>query len=297
MLEEWLPFRGRHDPASYDMRGKVVVVTGANTGVGYHTAKRLAAMGAEVILACRDPVKGEKARKEIGGARVVVLDLGSAQSVRDCARSLPPKIDVLVLNAGLNVNLPPKHKDFGCSTIFGVNFVAQWLLLELIEERVSKVVCLGSVMHHFANPAFDENAGYNESKLAMLLLARDLSEKGIPAVAVNPGAVFSDIWRHVWTPLKPVFKVVASLLFLTPDQGCATSVEAAADQNITSGYLAPYWHPPRHFPARSAFEFFGPFAGGRNHAYERLPPHHAQVSQALWQKCRRLCGHFANPLS
>lgn len=254
-------------------------------------------MGAEVILACRDVSKGEKAREEIGGAGVVVLDLGCAESIRECARRLPPKIDVIVLNAGLNVNIPKKHKDFGCSTLFGVNFVGHWLLLELVKDRVAKVVCLASVMHHFANPAFDQHAGYNESKLAMLLLARDLSERGIPAVAVNPGAVDSDIWRHVWTPFKPAFHLIASLLFLTPDQGSATSVEAAANPQISSGYLAPYWHPPVGFPARSAFEFFGPFAGGNNLAYDRLPPHHAQVSQALWRKCRLLCGTAADPLS
>jgi NAD(P)-dependent dehydrogenase (short-subunit alcohol dehydrogenase family) len=173
---------------------------------------------------------------------VVSLDLCSLASVRTCAALLAKKpLDVLVLNAGINANTPyMTHPDMpSCSLVFGVNFVAQYLLLKLLTPSLAKnarVVCLSSVMHHFADVSAlsvdDTSADYAESKLAMNLLARDinrarLSDGNAPlAVAVNPGAVKSDIWRHVWPPMKPAFDVVSNV-FITPDQGCATSVYAA----------------------------------------------------------------------
>lgn len=303
------------------MRGKTVVITGANTGIGKRTALRLAQLGATVVLACRDERKGEDARQEIiaslPGAQVCVveLDLGSLVSVRTCAKGLVEDvghIDVLILNAGINANVPTAmHRDARCSTIFGVNFLAHWLLVRLLIDvharPPSKVVCLSSVMHHFADPAkfFDDDddpallgvctADYAESKLAMILLARELVKRGIPAVAVNPGAVASDIWRHVWPWLKPLLNILQALFFLTADQGAATSVCAAADDDITHGYFAPYWQPAAAIcPGRSGFEFVGPFAGGRNRAYCRLPRNEGEVAASLWRKCESLCGDFLN---
>lgn len=312
-----LELGGSASEKSGGMRGKTVVITGANTGIGKRTALRLAQLGATVVLACRNVRKGEGARQEIIAAlrgaqvRVVELDLGSLVSVRECAKCLVEDvghIDVLILNAGINANVPTStHQDARCSTIFGVNFVAHWLLVHLLVDvhakPPGKVVCLSSVMHHFADPAkfFDDDsallgvctADYAESKLAMILMARELVRRGIPAVAVNPGAVASDIWRHVWPWIKPLLNMVQAFFFLTADQGAATSVCAAADEDITHGYFSPYWQPAAAFcPGRSGFEFIGPFAGGRNHAYCRLPRDEGEVSANLWRKCESLCRDF-----
>ena len=309
MVEPCCAVMSRGRKTGQSMSGKVVVITGANTGVGRRTAHRIARLGGEVILACRDPTRGERVRDEIrrllphSKVTVVELDLASAESVRDCARALPPVIDVLILNAGINANVPaPRHRDFGCSTVFGVNFVAHWLLCENLlrqKNRLGKVVCVASVAHHFADPAkfFDDDgslltghisADYAESKLAMILYARSLNERGVDAVAVNPGAVSSEIWRHVWPTVRPAFDLVQKLFFLTADEGAATSVAAASDDNLKSGYLAPYWQPSWPVPGRSAFEFLGPFAGPCP-AFCRIPRDEANVAAQLWRKCTLLC--------
>ncbi|KAJ8601631.1 hypothetical protein CTAYLR_008909 [Chrysophaeum taylorii] len=311
MLEPWLP--SPRAPLSTNLRGKRIVITGANAGVGKHAALRLAKQGAEVVLACRNPSKAEAVRAEIeaasGTAAILRVDLLSFESVRAAARALGGSpIDVLLLNAGTNANVPTlRHPDADCSTVFGVNFLAQWLLLKLLARTtvVRRVVCLGSVMHHVADiqAVFEDRADYSESKLAMILLARDLDRGGglfddrIPAVAANPGAVSTEIWRYTPAFARPLFDLVARSIFLTPDQGAATSVHAATcalPPATDALYFAPYWQPSL-FP--SAFEWFGPFSGGANITYCRLPSNERAIASQLWRKCESLCGSaLSDPL-
>ena len=88
-------------------------------------------------------------------------------------------LDVLVLNAGVNANVPTaRHPELDCSLVFGVNFVAHYLLVTLLLDSLSedaRVVCLASVMHHHSAACHAHDADYAESKLAMVLLARALS--------------------------------------------------------------------------------------------------------------------------
>jgi len=219
-----------------------------------------------------------------------------------------------VLNAGINANTPTAtHTDLpGCSLVFGVNFVAHWLLYDLLSRRAladdARIVCLSSVMHHFARPAAllecDGAVGpadYAESKLAMNLLARAITRRrdARVGVAVNPGAVDSDIWRHVPFPADKLLGGVAAALFLTPDEGSATSVFAASaplelDAEGQPPYLAPYAQP-RGLPGASAFEYLGPFAGARP-AFARLPKDEIELADKLWARCSNLCGAFTAPL-
>ena len=307
-----------------DLRGKTVLVTGGTSGVGLATACRLCRMGATVVVTGRDPERLaravaavlERAGASGGSARGEALDLCSLASVRDCARRLAREgraVDVVVLNAGTNANVPTAlHADLrDTSLVFGVNFVAQWLLFTLLRPVLpegARLVCLSSVAHHQAVPQTfgTAKADYAESKLAMNLLARaasrgDLLGPKVVAVAVNPGAVDSDIWRHVWFPLDRVFAAVSRLAFLTNDEGAATSVVAAASPRVPLGpdglpaYLAPFWSPARG-PARSAFEYLGVFVGAAP-AFERLPDDEARVASDLFATCAALAGDFAAPLA
>ena len=299
-------FVGPPKPLDADLRGKTALVTGATSGVGLATATRLARMGATVYVAGRDVGRTAAAVAAVekaapGRAVAARLDLLSLASVRACA-SGAPRLDILVLNAGVNANTPTYgHPELDCSLCFGVNFVAHWLLLTLLLpklEATARVVCLSSVTHHKAVPDWSGAPDYAESKLAMVLLARALSRgefggRRVTGVAVNPGAVNSGIWRHVHRPIKPAFDAIAGLLFLTPDQGSATSVAAAAAEPAPPlgadglpRYLAPYWQPALG-PGRYGMEFSSVFAGSAP-CFARLPRDERGSAAALFAECARL---------
>ncbi|MFD9459560.1 oxidoreductase [Streptomyces sp. NPDC060027] len=199
-----------------DQRGRTAVVTGANSGLGYVTARELARQGARVVLACRSEVRGTEAVDrlvaEVPGADVefIRLDLGELDSVREfasvCERTLD-RLDLLVNNAGV-MALPLGRTADGFEIQFGVNhlghFALTGLLLPMIAETPgARIVTLSSMVHALSNIDIDDlNSekgpyrrwiAYARSKTANLLftheLARRLSRAGSDAVAAaaHPG--------------------------------------------------------------------------------------------------------------
>ncbi|MEU1401857.1 oxidoreductase [Streptomyces sp. NPDC005728] len=196
-----------------DQSGRTAVVTGANSGLGYVTARELARKGARVVLACRSEARGDDAGDrlvtEVPGAEVEVerLDLGDLASVRDFAARLPyERIDLLVNNAG--VMAPPYGTTAdGFETQFGVNHLGHFaltglLLPALLATPGARVVTVSSMMHALANIDLrDLNSertyrrwiAYARSKTANLLftheLARRLAAQGadLVAAAAHPG--------------------------------------------------------------------------------------------------------------
>ena len=175
---------------------------------------------------------------------------------------------------------------------------AHYLLVTLLLDSLSenaRIVCLASVMHHHSAACHADDADYAESKLAMVLLARALSRgelgrRRVDGIPVNPGAANSDIWRHIWAPFQPVFRVLVAPFFLTTDQACASSVAAAALPLARDGdglplYLAPYWVPRRG--CRAAFEYVGYFVGS-GAAFARVPAREREAVEALVARCRGL---------
>eukprot|EP00054_Salpingoeca_dolichothecata_P026662 m.191963 g.191963 ORF g.191963 m.191963 type:complete len:342 (+) comp25727_c1_seq4:428-1453(+) len=277
------------------MKGRVALVTGANTGVGFETALHLAKLGTHVVLACRNLAKAEQARqriltevKEAPSVDVMVLDLSQLSSVREfvkqfLARDLP--LHVLINNAGLNAPINTKTID-GFEVVYGVNFLGHFLLTMLLLPKLkqsgtidapARVVCLSSVMHHLGKLEFENVLretrldSYSTSKLALHLLADELQwrlrdDGRIRFVAVNPGAVDSDIWRSV-NFCQRFFAAIRSLVFLTPEQGSRPSVHAAVARLPEIKYTAktscvPYFSP--YFVISGLWlpmEFLGPFAG------------------------------------
>lgn len=195
-----------------DLSGRVAVVTGGNSGIGWHTADALAAHGARVVLACRDLVRAERAVARIRarrGAEVTAagLDLSSMSSVRSFAEKWLGPLDILVNNAG--VMAPPKRArtSDGFELQFGTNhlghFVLTGLLLSaLLESRQGRVVTVASIAHRGggadvvdgnAGPGYDAQRSYSNSKLANLLFADELDRQfrahDVPLVstAAHPG--------------------------------------------------------------------------------------------------------------
>ncbi|PRC45575.1 short-chain dehydrogenase, partial [Mycobacterium sp. ITM-2017-0098] len=199
-----------------DQSGRVAVVTGANTGIGYEAALVLAGRGAKVVIAVRNLDKGTKAVSALKqvhpGADVTVaeLDLSSLASVRAAAEALKsalPRIDLLINNAG--VMYPPKQTTAdGFELQFGTNHLGHFaftglLLDNLLDVPGSRVVTVASMAHrnladiHFDDLQWERKynrvAAYGQSKLANLMftyeLQRRLAAKGAPtiAVAAHPG--------------------------------------------------------------------------------------------------------------
>ncbi len=196
-------------------RGKVAVVTGANSGLGFVTARELARAGAAVVLACRNAVKGERAVSAIvaelpaADARVAELDLASLASVRafsDWFAGEHGRLDLLVNNAG--VMAPPRRlTEDGFETQFGTNHLGHFaltglLLARLLAAPLPRVVTLSSGMHRggtieFADlqrtRSYNGWRAYSQSKLANLLFCFELGRRAAAAdtsltsVAAHPG--------------------------------------------------------------------------------------------------------------
>ena len=196
-----------------DQRGRVAVVTGANSGLGYVTARELARKGARVVLACRSEVRGSEAADrivaEVPGAEAQFgrLDLGDLASVREFADTFPyERLDLLVNNAGV-MAMPYGTTVDGFETQFGVNHLGHFaltglLLPALLDAPDARIVTLSSFMHVFANIDIDDLnserrysrwTAYSRSKTANLLFTHELARRlaaagsGVVATAAHPG--------------------------------------------------------------------------------------------------------------
>lgn len=253
--------------ANHDLTGRVAMVTGASSGIGFETARAIALRGAKVILACRCPELGAKAadriRAEQPSASVEVwqVELASLRSVlsfcrRYRAASYP--LHALILNAGI---CGPAHQltEDGNELQFQVNHLSQLYLLRLLLPTLlasapARVVLVSSESHRatsVSRETFDEahlnqtnprlyrgSAGlpqYGDSKLCNVLTARFLdrhfANRGLRAFSVHPGnMVFTGIQRQWW--LSQLVFVLARPFTKTVEQGAATSVLAAFDPTI-----------------------------------------------------------------
>ncbi|WP_326690501.1 oxidoreductase [Streptomyces sp. NBC_01795] len=196
-----------------DQSGRTAVVTGANSGIGFVTARELARRGARVVLACRSEERGRQARERLvnelpeAGERTELrrLDLGDLASVSAFAKELPDeRLDLLVNNAGV-MALPYRRTADGFETQFGVNHLGHFALTGLLLERLlaapaPRVVTVASSLHFLANIDIGDLNGehtyrrwiaYARSKTANLLFTHELAHRmaGTPlvAAAAHPG--------------------------------------------------------------------------------------------------------------
>lgn len=217
-------------------------------------------------------------------------DLASVQAFAAGFRGRFSRLDILVNNAGLNTFGPgPTTTHDGFEMCWGVNYLGHYhltsLLLDLLDAAPDgRLVNLSSLMHRMgtadllAHTHARSLASYNNSKLAMNLHARHIATRGsgspLLALAVNPGAVNSDIWRGLsrfGSAFMALARLLFSLVFLNTEQGSRTSVFAAAGPRaaLASGaYLVPYYvprAPSRWAPEwlRWALEAVGPAAPPR----------------------------------
>jgi len=239
-----------------DMTGRVVLITGANTGIGRATAMQLAEQGAELYLACRTAERTRPVVEEITEAtgrkpHYLQLDLGDLESVRECAQTFLAErkpLHVLLNNAGVGGRRGSTASGFELA--FGINHVGHFLLTELLRDKLvesapARVVTVASTVHFNARGIDFEAVRkptasrtglpeYAVSKLANVLftqeLARRLEGTGVTTYAVHPGAVASDVWRGVPWPIRPLIK----LFMRSTEEGAATSVYCATAPELAT---------------------------------------------------------------
>lgn len=249
-------------------KGKIAVVTGANTGLGYETALGLARKECKVIMACRNKDKAEKAmagiRKEVPNADLefITLDLNSLKSVREFAKVYREKYDTLdrlINNAGLMIP-PLMRTEDGFESQFGVNHLGHFLLtnelfLVIKQTKNARVVSLSSIAHkngriHFDDPNWEKSYSkmdaYNQSKVACLMFAYELQRRlndagsSVISIAAHPGVSDTELGRYIPKVLYYVFKPITPLFTHHPKEAAKPTLMAALDENVKGGdYYGP----------------------------------------------------------
>jgi len=252
-----------------DLSNRRAIVSGASSGIGVETARALAAAGAEVTLAVRDAMAGERTAAEIRqttGAvvRVGRLDLANLASVRAFASTWDGPLHLLINNAGV-MALPTRQlTDRGWELQFATNHIGHFALTCGLHDALAagaqdgaetRIVSLSSRGHlrspvvfddvHFGERAYDPWLAYGQSKTANILLAVEAhqrwSHEGITANAVHPGAIFEtnlsrhmapDVLEHVWAQVRRRQEQSGGIGFKTREQGAATSVLVATSHQL-----------------------------------------------------------------
>lgn len=289
-----------------DQTGRIAIVTGSNTGLGYETARALAAKGAHVVIAVRNLDKGREAVDRIRAAapkadlKLQALDVGSLDSVRTAAdelRGAYPRIDLLINNAG--VMYPPKQTTVdGFELQFGTNHLGPFTLTGLLLDHLlpvegSRVVAVASIAHriqakiHFDDLQWERGynrvAAYGQSKLSNLLftyeLQRRLAAAGKPtiAVAAHPGISNTELMRHIPGSTLPGFSQLAGLVTNSPAMGALATLRAATEPGVRGG------------------QYYGPDGFRELRGYPKLvnsssQSHDSDLQRRLWSVSEELTG-------
>ncbi|XP_023177896.2 retinol dehydrogenase 12-like isoform X2 [Drosophila hydei] len=267
-----LLYQGGQFTEETDETGKVVIVTGANAGIGKETILELARRGATVYMACRDKSRAEEARKEIikvtGNQKIYFLhlDLSSLASVRKFVADFKAEqnqLHILINNAGTFSGTRRLTKD-GFEMQLGVNhlghFLLTILLLDLLKKSSpSRIVNVSSIAHTIgkinvddlnSEKSYDGGAAYYQSKLAIVMFTRELAKRlagtGVTVNSLHPGVVDTEILANYNVAQNRLirYNVIKPILwpFLkTPKSGAQTTIYAAIDpglNDVTGQYFS-----------------------------------------------------------
>ena len=237
--------------------GRVCVITGATSGVGYQAVRRLAQVGAHIVILCRNSEKGAAVKNELErtyGAKVDIIqaDLAKLADVRNAAAVLIenyPRIDVLVNNAGVHFTHRTLTED-GIETAFAVNHVASFLLTRLLLDRMvesapSRIIQVNSQGHRFggldlADLNWDKRRykglqGYGASKVAQLLTVWEFADRlkgsGVTINAMHPGEVKTNIGMNNGLLYRLYNRIIVARFLKDPQiSGSAIHYLAAAPE-------------------------------------------------------------------
>ncbi|WP_368042598.1 oxidoreductase [Paraburkholderia atlantica] len=296
--------------------GKRVIITGANSGIGYHTAAILARKGAEVVLACRDEQRGADAlarlQRELPAARLRLqrLDLASLASVRAfCDRELAQcrPLDILINNAGVMAPRRRLETVDGFELQFGTNVLGHFALTRLLLPALEmaagasaerpRVVTVASIAHKTGRLDLDDlqatrhyrpMAAYRQSKLANLMFAFELDRRlravrsRVMSVAAHPGVANTNLFRADHFAASPMVRSalggLIDTLFNSDQTGALSTLYAATAADVVDGgYYGPL----------GLFETRGEVVGPANVASQAR---NGTDAMRLWQLCESLTG-------
>ena len=282
-----------------DQTGRRFLVTGANAGLGFETAKVLAARGAHVVLACRDKDRAAAAmdhiRADTPGAELSFqpLDLADLDHVKDAAAAIlgGPRIDVLVNNAG--VMIPPRMlTKQGFELQFGVNHLGTFAFTGLVHPHVDdRIVITASLAHKggamdysdlSASRTYHHWQRYQTSKLANLLFMFELDRRlgaagrATQAIGCHPGVALTELTRHLPLPLRTMTPLAAPF-FNSATQGAWPTLQAATGAHVQGGdYLGP--------------QGLGEVSGRSGPARATRDARAPKLGRELWQRSVELTG-------
>ncbi len=289
-----------------DLDGQTVVVTGANTGIGFETAAALAGAGATVVLACRNLDKADRAVSDIGARRprgrleVLRLDLASQAQIKDAAAETLerfPRIDRLINNAGV-MSVERGETEDGFELLFGTNHLGHFaftgrIMPALLAAPCSRIVTVASLSQKFgrmrwhdphAEGSYRQFTAYAQSKLAALLFAYALQRRLTAAdedtisLAAHPGFAATDILhRGRESRFLELQRRIGERFIQTPAEASRASLRAATD------------------PSAHAGQFFGPAHRFQTHgAPVPVPPSRRALDEEdqrrLWELSEHLTG-------
>ena len=236
----------------HQLNGKTVIITGANTGIGYETARALASVGAKVLLACRNPAAGKSAVEKIqqqstnADVSFAQLDLASLDNVSQFCMQLDwPSIDCLICNAG-SMSVDYLETEQGFERTFGVCHVGHFLLTEklmpkLLAANAPRVIMLSSEAHRnpktldfdnlpYAKSDYSVMKAYGQAKLCNALMGSELQsrygDQGLTACSVHPGNMVTTDFGRESALTRIAFKLFSPFT-KSPNQGAATTVVCA----------------------------------------------------------------------
>jgi len=258
-----------------DQSGKTALITGANSGIGFETARVLAGRGARVLIGCRSPERASGARDRIrdlhpsAEVEIVALDLTSLASIHDAAERVnqEARLDLLINNAG--IMMPPREETAdGFESQFGVNHLGHFALTGRLLDKVratpgSRVVSVSSIAHRSGKIDFDDIhakksysriSRYGMSKIANLLFIFELQRRlaksgsGTIAVACHPGVSDTELARYLpkWILF---FQPILSAFSHDPPDAALPTLRAATDPDVKGG---------QYYGPANRFEFVGP---------------------------------------
>ncbi|MEM6105046.1 SDR family NAD(P)-dependent oxidoreductase [Mycobacterium sp. 050272] len=288
-----------------DQKGRVAVITGANTGLGYETAAALAERGAHVVLAVRNLDKGKDAAARItaksphADVALQELDLASLDSIRAAAeqlRSAHDRIDLLINNAGVMYTPKETTKD-GFEMQFGTNHLGHFALTGLLLDRLlpvagSRVVTVSSMGHriladiHFDDLQWERRynrvAAYGQAKLANLLFTYELQRRLAPrgttiAAAAHPGGSNTELGRYTPASFRPLVNVFFNVIAQDAAMGALPTLRAATDPGVLGG------------------QYYGPDGFAETRGYPKIvasseKSHDVDMQRRLWTVSEDLTG-------
>ncbi len=290
-----------------ELAGKIMIITGANSGLGFETTRELSKMGATVIMACRNKKKAEDARKRIlevvpfADLKIMELDVSSQKSVADFAEAYKTKyerLDALVNNAGI-MAAPYKISEDGFENHFATNYLGHFSLtgrlLDVLESTPgARVVSVSSIAYFFGNKIDFDTISYvdkehyqkwhcyGRSKMECLLYAYELDRrlkaagKSALSVAAHPGLARTNIMQaQAKNEISKMARTALSYTLKPTIYGAMPLIRAAVDENIKGG------------------EYFGPSKNKLPDVVEsNKPSHDKATAKRLWELSEKLSGVY-----